>query len=199
MTEATPATEDLPVKDNRAEDAKKIAQRNKELEMHLEKTGDAFNATLAILTGLYLQPFAPKEYLGSDEMDHVNYMLTALLMPIAKVMAHGHTDNAVFVHELTRLVSMCFNYFVTVRGIVTPQSQIEHDEVKYKIREDNLAPYVMQVDPELPRTEFHDQPLQVLLKAIQSEGEDSGLPTETQTDGAADTEQASEEEVNKQG
>lgn len=200
MSEAestVPATEDLPVKDNREADTKKIVQENKQLGKHLEKTQDALNAALAILTGLYLQPFAQKEYLGSDEIDHVSYLLIALLLPVVKVMSHGHTDNAIFAHELQRLTSMCLNYFVTVKGIVTAQSQIEHDEVNYKIREDNLIPYSVQVDPELPKTKFHDQPLQMLLKAIRGEEDDSDIPSETRSEDTADTEQAVAEETDE--
>lgn len=193
MSEAETATEELPVKDNRESDAKKIAQRNKELEKHLENTSDALNATLAILTGLYLQPFVPKEYLGSDEIDHVYYMLSALLMPVAKVMAHGTDDNQIFVSELSRLVSMCFNYFVATRKIVTPQSQIEHDGATYQIREDNLIPYVVQTDPELPRTEFHDQPLKMLIEATRKMEATDDVPSETRSEDTADIEQASKE------
>ncbi len=178
MSEKATAADALPVKDQTAGDVKAIIEEKRILEKQLEQTQDALNATLAILTGLYLQPFVVKEYLGSDEIDHVNYTLTALLAPIAKVLAHGTNDNTIFTQALTRLVVMCFNYFVTVHRIVTPQSEVQYEGATYGIREENLIPYTVQKDPELPKTKYHDQPLKLLLEAMRKKQEASQVSTE---------------------
>lgn len=162
--------EGTTVTDNRDRDTEAMAREIQLLRSQVMRVNDALNMSLAILSGLYLQPFATKRYLPNVEIDHVNFLLANLCKPVAQTLAQGKTDDQAFRDQLTRISVMCLNYFVNRLGIATQGSQIEMGGARYSIREENGIPYSVQEEPDLPKTEWHDQPLYLLLDEVHRRG-----------------------------
>ncbi len=156
--------------DNRERDTEEMAKEMENIRKELTVTNNTLNVTLMILSGLQLQPFLTKRYLSNREIDHVNFLLTSLMGPIARTLNFGRMDNDTYRLVLSRICIMCLNYFVNRAGITTQGSQIKMEEATYSIREENGLPYAMQDEPDLPKTKYHDQPLEMLLDEVERRG-----------------------------
>ena len=154
----------LKIVDKVDEDIKKIVDERNELKEELQRVNGAFNVALVTSCRIIFQPFVGKQDLGDTEIEYSHYFLSSWLRPIAVALA-GSDRNKAYVKELAAMVGKCFASYCSYYRIATSQHSVKHDGIEYDIYEEGGAPFVKQVEPEEPKSEFDGASLFVLLAA----------------------------------
>lgn len=152
----------LKVVDKVDEDTKKIVDERNQLREELAKYKGAFNVSLVTITKIILQPFVGKRYITKTEIEYSNYFLAAWMRPMAAALA-GSDRNKAYTQALAKMVGTCFSTYVDYYRIATAEHRVKHGGCTFEIYEEGGAPFVKQVEPDLPKSKFDGKSLFVLM------------------------------------
>jgi len=160
--------QELPVIDKTQEDIDKIVTQRDDLEEELRIYKNAFNTCLALYTRPFLDPVGHYPYLTNQQKEYLFWMLTDVVRPIAFQLADRKPGEP-FKQQMMRLSQVSFYAFVESRNILTDQHEVTFQDKTYRTREEGGIVYAVQIKPEVPKSDFHDQPLALLTEAIKLE------------------------------